>query len=145
WPNGVSHGLQQRILADSLMAAEHERMIDLDLGVLDAQREPIDDVIRIVAIDLADVINPWCSFHGISEGERRRPIQVVAGSALVLDPAARINKSILDDPRMAWGPGYLLDVPILVEPLVCCNRLRFILVIEDREATLVKKRYRRNL
>ncbi len=44
-PTAVLHRLEHRVLADALGAAEHQRVVDLLVGALDALREPEDEVL----------------------------------------------------------------------------------------------------
>ena len=88
WPDRVLDRLQQRVLADALQAAEHERVVDLLVGPLHAVRQPMDDVIGVVGIDLVDVVEPRAGLGGVAGSMRRRPIEVEAASRRALDPAA---------------------------------------------------------
>lgn len=51
--------LQQAILADALAASEDNDVIDFLSGPLDPMREKTDDVIGIVGIDPANMVDPW--------------------------------------------------------------------------------------
>ena len=58
-PDRVLDRFEHRVLADALIAAEHERVVDLLLRALHSMREPFHDVIGVVlAENLVDVIEP---------------------------------------------------------------------------------------
>jgi hypothetical protein len=79
-------------------------VVDLFCGTLDAPREPADEVIRVIRVELANVVDPPCRLLRISRGDRRGPVQVVAPEALALDPAALIEQPPLDDFRVSRRP-----------------------------------------
>jgi hypothetical protein len=63
-PDGVLDGLEQRVLADALRTAEHQRVINLLVRTLHAMRHPRHDVLRIGAVNRPDVFDhtvqqPW--------------------------------------------------------------------------------------
>ena len=68
-------------------------------------------------IDLVDVIEPEArALVSVAGLDRRRPIEVEAGDALPLDPAAFGDQAVVDQHRQAGRPCHLLDGPVLVEP-----------------------------
>jgi len=50
-------------------------------------REPANDMIGIVRIDLAEVIKPRLNIIGIAKGDRRRPVKVEHAGARVFEPS----------------------------------------------------------
>ena len=76
-PDGALRRLQQRVLTDALRAAKDQSVIEvLDMRLLHAPREPFDDVVGVVGIDLIDVIEPALSFEGVAGRDQRRPILI---------------------------------------------------------------------
>src|SRR5262249_40296422 len=88
WADSVFDRLEQRVLADALVAAEDERVVDLLLRALHAMREPCNDVFGIMGVNLIHVFRPWIGFADVSLLEHRRAIKVEATHAFALDPAA---------------------------------------------------------
>ena len=72
-PDGVLDRLEHRVLADALRAAQHQRVVDLLARALHAVRQPADDVLGVVGIDLADVVEPRLGLA------RRRPARCRGG------------------------------------------------------------------
>ena len=109
--------LEQRVLADALCAAEHQRVVDLLVRALHPVREPADDVVGIVAEDLVDVVEPGVGLAGVAGaivGGRYR-LKHVHAVAARSSRRRQIRRS-LDQHRLARRPGHLLDGPVLVEP-----------------------------
>src|SRR6478672_9799525 len=50
------HWFEQGILADTLAATEHERMIDLLLETLNAVSKPLDDMLGVLRVHLIEMI-----------------------------------------------------------------------------------------
>ena len=63
--------LEQRVLADALFAAEHQGVVDLVGRLLNAMRQPADDVAGIVAVELLDVVQPAIGVTGDRRDDRR--------------------------------------------------------------------------
>ena len=82
------HGFKQRVFANTLRATEHERVVDLFLRTLHPVREPFHNMVGVAANHLVHMIEPRISFGGITRFDRRRPIEVEAGHAVLLDPSA---------------------------------------------------------
>ena len=66
-------------------------------------RQPVDDVVGVVWEDPVDVVDPGFGLAGVAQLDARRPVQVEAGHALALDPAAVDHQPVLDEHR--HGPG----------------------------------------
>ena len=65
-PDRALDRLEQRVLADALLAAEHERVVDLLLRPLHPVGQPFDDVVGVVRIDVADVVEPRAGLVGVA-------------------------------------------------------------------------------
>jgi hypothetical protein len=78
---------EQRVLADALGAAQDNSVIDLLVRPLDPMSEPRDDVIGVVAVDFANMIEPWTGFSRVAQFDRGRTVQVEATHLLPLDPS----------------------------------------------------------
>jgi len=85
--DGVFDRLQQSVLPDALHPAKHQRVIDLDLWILHALRQPGDNVIGVAGVDLAHVIHPHPRLIGVTERDTRRAIDVEARGLRLVDPA----------------------------------------------------------
>jgi hypothetical protein len=79
-------------------------------------RKPHDDVVCIVRIEFANMIDPRAGFCGIAKLERRRPIQIINAGADAFLPAAVKNDSVFDKRGHAWPPCHLLNRLMTVEP-----------------------------
>ncbi len=116
---------EHRVLADALRAAEHERVVDLLLRPLHAVGQPQDHVLGLLAVDLADVLQPRPGLAGIAWLDLRRPVEVETAHAAALDPAARRDEAVADDHRQARCPRHLLDRLVLIQPsaggLITCS------------------------
>jgi hypothetical protein len=66
--------------------------------------------------DPVDVVDPGFGVGGVAQLDAGRPVQVEAGHALALDPAAVDHEPVLDEHRLAWAPRHPLDALVLVEP-----------------------------
>ena len=64
--------LEHRVLADALLAAEHQRVVDLLGGLLHAMRAPAHDMGRVVAVEPLDMIEPAVGIAGDRLHDRRR-------------------------------------------------------------------------
>jgi hypothetical protein len=72
-------------------------MIDFDLRLLHPLCQPQDDVAAIVfAKDLVNVVEPWLGFCRVARHQCWRAIEIEAGCANSLDPAATGNQAIVD-------------------------------------------------
>ena len=122
--------LKHRVLADALLAAEHEGVVDLVGGLLHAMRAPADDVGGVLrAIEPVDMMQPAVGIAG-NRLRHRRPIQVEDAAAFALEPAAMRDQAVLDLRRPARRPGHLLDGAIPVDPRV--RALEFLLPSSSR-------------
>ena len=109
--------LEERVLADPLGTAEHQGMIDLDLRVLHPLCQPHDDVAAIVfAKDFMNVVEPRLSSCRVARRQCWRAIEIEAGCAVALDPAATRDQAITDQFILAGSPRHLLDRLITVDP-----------------------------
>ena len=94
--------LEQGVLADALAAAQHQRVVDLLLRALHPVREPMNDMIGVVGIDLAHMVEPRAGLRGVAGLDRRRPIEVeTADASRSIQPPSEIRR-----PRISIGrPG----------------------------------------
>ena len=67
--DGVFDRLKQRILADALRAAQHQRVVDLLAGSLHPMRQPANDMRGIVGIDRVHVVEPGSGLIGVTQLE----------------------------------------------------------------------------
>ena len=92
-------------------------MIDLLGRPLHPVRQPADDVLGVVGIDLVDMVDPLVGLGGVAGLDQRRAVMVERGDAGPLDPAAGGNEQLVGDQRrLARAPGHLLDAAVTVEP-----------------------------
>jgi hypothetical protein len=82
------HRLEQRVLADPLGAAEHQRVVDLVLRVLHPVGQPFDDMFGIVAEDFADMVKPRMGLGCVARLDHRWPVEVEAADTVPPDPPA---------------------------------------------------------
>jgi hypothetical protein len=71
--DGMLDRFEQSILADALLAAKHQSVVDLLLRTLRPLSEPSNDVIGIIWKNFADVFEPRTGLTGITGDNRRRP------------------------------------------------------------------------
>ena len=71
-PDGALDGLKDCVLADALVAAQHERVVDLLVRTLHPVRKPMDDVLGVVGIDFAHVVKPGAGLARVAAFDRRR-------------------------------------------------------------------------
>src|SRR5262249_59734013 len=116
---------------DALGAAQDERVVDLVSGALHAVRQPIKHMLGVVMKHTAHVVEPWSGLSRVAGDDRRRPIEIEALHAAVLDPAALGDQPALDDHWQAGCPCHLLDWPIAVEPRAGGNGLWPALISAD--------------
>src|SRR5271155_5694194 len=62
----VLYRLKQRVLADALLAAEDQGVVDLDVRRLGPMRQPADDVAGFVAKNSAGMLKPRSSLRRIA-------------------------------------------------------------------------------
>jgi hypothetical protein len=85
-------------------------VVDLLRRPLHPVREPVDDVLGVVGIDLGHVIEPRVSLGGIAGLEQRRPVVIERGHAVAFDPAAGGDEELVrDEHRFARRPRHLFD------------------------------------
>jgi hypothetical protein len=68
--------LERRVLADALISAQHQGVIDLFARALDAMRGPIHNMRRMIAVDALDVLDPFTRLHRITKADHRRPVEI---------------------------------------------------------------------
>src|SRR5262245_30140659 len=91
-------------------------MVDFLLRALHPMRQPWNDVIGVIGIDFAGVIEPWIGLRGVAELDSPRSIVVEARHFRALDPNAVDHQAILYQHRIAWAPCHLLHRSVLIEP-----------------------------
>ena len=100
-------------------------MVDLLGRPLHPVRQPANDVLGVVGIDLVDVIDPPVGLGGVAGLDQRRAVMVERGDAGPLDPAAGSNEQLVGDQRrLAGAPRHLLDGAMPVEPGAWRNLLQ---------------------
>jgi hypothetical protein len=138
------HRFEQSVLADALLTAKKYTVVDLDFGMLHPLRQPHDDTIGILGINLAHVIEPRFHLAGFAL-ERRRAIQVQTDRTGLIDPAAFGDDLVVDEQRQAGRPSHLMHRAILIEPDVRLDVLFLAVVIEHRLVVLIDQQHRRQL
>src|SRR5262249_61988082 len=115
-------------------------MVNLDLAVLHSLGEPPDNVIGVVGINPADVVNPGVRLVGIAGLDERRAVEVQAGYVLTIDPAAVDDEPILDQRRQPRAPSHLFNALVLCEPFAGADgddlafpALRLAVFVEHRD------------
>src|SRR5262245_56229750 len=98
-------------------------MVDFVARLLHTMRQPVEQVLDIVTEYAVHVIEPRRRCAGVAGDDRWRSVEVEAFDATVLDPSALRNQPIVDDHRLARGPGYLLDRQIAIKPCAGGNTL----------------------
>jgi hypothetical protein len=93
-------------------------VVDLISWVLHPVRQPFDDVVGVVWISFADMIEPRSGFSRVAEFDARLSKEVEAGNALAFDPSSHRNQSILYLQRQAGRPGHCLHRSILIKPFI---------------------------
>src|ERR1700730_10080029 len=58
--------LKQRVLADALVAAQNQRVIDFLFRVLHSMCEPFDDMLCVARKNSIDMIEPWVGFGAVA-------------------------------------------------------------------------------
>src|SRR5215475_10038702 len=99
------HGFEQCILADTLRAAEHERVVEFVLGKLYAMRQPVDDVVNIIGKDFLDMVAPNIGLGCVAELDHRCAVEIEYCAAGMVDEAAFANQPIADQHPLAWRPS----------------------------------------
>src|SRR5262249_55220037 len=110
--------VKERVLPDSLTAAQEQRVIDLLLWMLHTMREPPHDMFSVVRVESGDVIEPDSSLASVAEFNVRRPIKVEGRAAMSTHPSAIRDQPILDQHRLAGRPRHLFNRAILIEPRI---------------------------
>ena len=59
-------GFERGVLADTLTAAKHQRVVDLFLRTLNPVAELVHDMLVVVAENLMNVIEPPLGFGGVT-------------------------------------------------------------------------------
>jgi hypothetical protein len=109
--------LEQRILADTLRAAQHQGVVDLLGRPLHTVRQPAHDMCHIIlSVDGFDVADPRIGLSRFAELEPGRPVQIEAGHLGAHDPAACHHQAIGDLHRQAGTPGHLFHRPVFIQP-----------------------------
>jgi hypothetical protein len=83
--------LERGILADTLVAAKHERVIDLLVWPLHPVRQPHRNVVGVGTEHPTDMLKPRAGTGSIARLNCRRTIQVKAAHPAACDPAAFRN------------------------------------------------------
>src|SRR6185369_12141539 len=106
---------QQRILADTLVAAQHQGVVDLLGWALHPVRAPLLDVSGFVWIDAFQMPAPQRDIIR-NPAHDRRFVQIETTNPRSFDPSAIGEQLALDVDWLAWRPGHLFDMAIDVEP-----------------------------
>src|SRR6266446_8130227 len=109
-------GFEDRILANTLQAAQHKGVIYFLLRVLHPMGEPFDDMIPVVREDAFHVIEPAAGLARVAPLDRWRSIESEATHVRTSDPSALGDEPIRNDHRQPRCPCHLLDRVVLVEP-----------------------------
>src|SRR5262245_51777122 len=84
----VLRGLEYRVFAYALIAAEHERVVDFFLRALRPMGKELLDVRGVgLAKNIIDVIEPPVGLGRIAQSDGGRPVKVEASNAVSVDPA----------------------------------------------------------
>jgi hypothetical protein len=143
-PHRALDRLKRCILADALTATEHDGVIDLVSRALHAVRQPVKQVLNVVAKHAVHVVEPWPGLGGSAGDDRWCSIEVEAFNAAMLDPAAFGDQSAVNNHWQAGRPCHLLDRPVPIEPRAGGSGFWFAALIEYRLAVTVKQRLRRD-
>src|SRR5262245_52581242 len=104
------------IFTDALLrTSDNEPMIDFDFRMLHAKREPLLDMIEIIAPKLFSVLPPWTIFVGITFDLFRRNVFVECGLPFAVHPPAVHHELVLYDHRQARSPRHLMGRLLNVE------------------------------
>jgi hypothetical protein len=92
------HWIKHRVFADAMLfTAEHQRMIDLCLGVLHSLSTPLNDMLCIVVPKhFVNMVEPRTGLGGVTRLDRWLAVKIEAGDTRLFDPAAFGNNRILD-------------------------------------------------
>src|SRR5262245_27134281 len=93
WPNRMFERLGQRILANTLGAAEHQGVVDLLLRALNPVRQPFDAVVRLRRVKPVRMLDPTGGLCSVAKLDARRTVEVEASGVCALDPAAIHHQS----------------------------------------------------
>ena len=72
--DGALDRFEQRVLADALKAAEHQAVVDLLLRPLHPVGEEGNDVVGLVRVDSADMLDPRPGLRRVAGARARRPV-----------------------------------------------------------------------
>ena len=100
-PDGVLDRFKHRVLADALLSAQQQRVVDLLARALHAVSQPMDDmrgIARRVEYPV-DMVGPRRGLRGISQLDARRAIEIETRDALPLDPSAVDHQPVQDQLR----------------------------------------------
>src|SRR5262249_58740235 len=125
-----------------LTATKHDGVIDLVSRALHAVRQPVKQVLNVVAKHAAHVVEPWPGLGGSAGDDRRCSIEVEAFNAAMLDPAAFGDQSAVNNHWQAGRPCHLLDRPMPIEPRAGGGGVWFGALIEDWLGRCVKQSLR---
>jgi hypothetical protein len=140
----VLHGLQNRVLPDTLQSSENEGVIQFLVRTLPAVCEPTRDVLIVVRIDALDMVDPWAGFAGISWYDLRRPVEIEAGATRPFNPPAICNEAIRNQSGLPWSPGDLLDWLVNIEPIGGFHSLDLAVIVASRVTSGIEHDHGRN-
>jgi len=107
-------------------------VVDLFGRALHPMREPANDMLSVIGIDLAHVCDPPVCLVGVASDVYGRPVLIEHIAPAPLDPSPVRNQPVRHDLRFTRCPGQLLDRLVLIEPLRCGHFLGLIVVADDR-------------
>jgi len=122
-PDRVLDGLKQRVLADTLGAAEDEGVIYFLMWALHPVRKPRDDMVCVITENPVDVIDPPIGLRRVAMFDRRRPIEIKTAHSGPLDPSAFSYQVVRDQHGQTRCPSHLLHGLVAIEPGVGRHRL----------------------
>src|SRR4030081_1665688 len=91
-------------------------MVDLDAGMLDTMREPSDQMIGVIGIDLANEFQPTIGTSSVAGHNGGRTKHIQAHCAWMFDPSAFRYDLVHYFRRFAWCPSHLHRASELIEP-----------------------------
>jgi hypothetical protein len=129
-PDRSLQGFKQSVLADALSASKNQRVVDLLSWPLHAMREPINDMLGIIAENFADVVEPRPRLGRITLLADRWSIEVETGDVLALNPSTIRYQAITNEHGQARRPRHLLNRYIPVEPVAGADLLLVAVFVE---------------
>jgi hypothetical protein len=82
------HGFERGVLADPVAPAEDKCVVDFFLWPLNAVRQPVEDMIGVVRVDVLDVLYPLVRLTGIAWNYARSEVLIERAHSGLPDPAA---------------------------------------------------------